>query len=97
MIDEKVRGRLDASDGKFGDGAQILREVIPEVRGTLEALGTSSRSTPPMGLGPAPGSHEASIYPTKPPDHVSSTDAGFDEHITETLQHNVFKANQGGQ
>lgn len=97
MIDEKVRGRLDASDGKFGDGAQILREVIPEVRETLEALGTPNRLTPQMGLGPAPGSQEASIYPTKPPDHVSSTEAGFDEHVTETLQHNLFKANQGGQ
>jgi hypothetical protein len=95
MIDEKVRGRLDASDGKFGNGIQILREVIPEVKSTLEALGTLNRSTPQMGLGPAPGGQGAEIYPTKQPDHVSSTDPGFDEHISETLAHNVFKAQQG--
>jgi hypothetical protein len=97
MIDEKVRGRLDASDGEFGDGAQILREVIPEVRTTLEALGTPNRTTPQVGLGPAPGSQGADIYPTKMPDHVSSTEAGFEEHVAQVLQHNQFAANQGGQ
>jgi hypothetical protein len=96
MVDEKVRGRLDASDEKFGDGAQILREVVPEVRTTLEALGTSGRSTPQLGLGPAPGSQGANLYPTKAPDHVPSTEAGFEEHIAEVLRHNEFKANQGG-
>lgn len=95
MIDEKIRGRLDASDGKFGDGAQILREVIPEVRETLEALGTSNRTTPQMGFGPAPGGQGADIYPTKMPDHVPSTEAGFEEHIAQVLQHNQFKAQQG--
>ena len=95
MIDEKVRGRLDASDGKFGNGIQILREVIPEVKTTLEALGTLNRTTPQMGLGPAPGGQGAEIYPTKQPDHVSSTESNFEEHISETLAHNMFKAGQG--
>lgn len=95
MIDEKVRGRLDASDGRFGNGIQILREVIPEVKTTLEALGTLNRTTPQMGLGPAPGGQGAEIYPTKQPDHVSSTESSFEEHISETLAHNMFKAGQG--
>lgn len=95
MLDEKVRGRLDASDGSFGDGTRIMREVIPEVKATLEALGTPNRLTPQMGFGPSPGGQGANIYPTKRPDHVSSTEAGFEEHIAEMLQHNMFKATQG--
>ena len=98
MIDDKVRGRLDASDGKFGDGARIMREIVPEVREHLEALGTPNRSTPQMGLGPAPGGQGgADIYPRKQPDHIPSTEAGFEEHIGETLAHNLFKAQQSGQ
>lgn len=97
MIDEKVRGRLDASDGQFGDGTQILREVVPEVRSTLEALGTPHRDTPQMGLGPSPGGQGADIYPRKTPDHIGVTEAGFEEHIAEVLAHNMFKAQQGGQ
>ena len=96
MIDEKVRGRLDASDGSFGDGTRILQEIVPEVKKTLEAIGTPNRLTPQMGFGPSPGGQGANIYPTKQPDHVSSTEAGFEEHIAETLQHNLFKATQGG-
>ena len=97
MIDEKVRGRLDASDGSFGDGTRILREVVPEVKKTLEAIGTPTRLTPQMGFGPSPGGQEANIYPTKEPDHVSSTEAGFEEHIAQMLQHNIFKAGEGGR
>ena len=98
MIDDKVRGRLDASDGKFGDGTRIMREIVPEVREHLEALGTPNRSTPQMGLGPAPGGQSgADIYPRKQPDHIPSTEAGFEEHIGETLAHNLFKAQQSGQ
>lgn len=97
MIDEKIRGRLDASDDKFGDGARILREVMPEVKETLEALGTPDRSIPQMGLGPSPGGQGADIYPTKEPDHVPSTEAGFEEHIQQLLQHNQYKAKQAGQ
>ncbi|KKN80370.1 hypothetical protein LCGC14_0329630 [marine sediment metagenome] len=98
MIDDKVRGRLDASDGKFGDGTRIMREIVPEVKEHLEALGTPNRSTPQMGLGPAPGGQSgADIYPRKQPDHIPSTEAGFEEHIGETLAHNLFKAQQSGQ
>lgn len=97
MIDEKVRGRLDSSDGSFGDGTRILREVVPEVKKTLEAIGTPNRLTPQMGFGPSPGGQGANIYPTKEPDHVSSTDAGFEEHIAEMLQFNQYKAAQGGK
>lgn len=97
LINEKVKGRLDASDdGRFGDGARILQDVVPEVRDLLEATGTPNRSIPPMGLGPAPGGQGAEIYPTKQPDHVSSAESGFEEHIAETLRHNIFKAQQGG-
>lgn len=96
MIDEKVRGRLDASDGKFGDGARILREVLPEVRSTVEALGTSNRTTPQLGLGPAPGGPgEADIYPRKRPDHVPSTEPGFEESIVQELAYNMFKGHAG--
>jgi hypothetical protein len=91
MVDEKIRGRLDDSDGQFGDGARILREVIPEVRTHLEAIGTPSRTTPQMGLGPAPGGTGNQVYPTKPPDHVPSTETGFEDHITQTLAHNLGK------
>lgn len=96
MIDEKVRGRLDASDGSFGDGTRILREVVPEVREALEALGTPNRLTPQMGFGPSPAGQGANIYPTKEPDYVASTEAGWEEHIAATIQHNQFKASQGG-
>jgi len=96
MIDEKVRGRLDASDGKFGDGARILREVLPEVRSTVEALGTSNRTTPQLGLGPAPGGQgEADIYPRKRPAHVPSTEPGFEESISQELAYNMFKGSAG--
>ena len=96
LIDDKVRGRLDASDGKFGDGARILREVLPEVRSTVEALGTSNRTTPQMGLGPAPGGQgEADIYPRKRPDHVPSTEPGFEESIAQELAYNMFKGHTG--
>lgn len=91
MVDEKIRGRLDSSDGSFGDGARILREVVPEVRTHLEAVGTPSRTTPQMGLGPAPGGTGNQVYPTKPPDHVPSTETGFEDHITQTLAHNLAK------
>ncbi len=93
MIDERVRGRLDATDGSFGDGNRILQEVVPEVRSLLEAIGNPNRSTPQMGLGPAPGGQsEANIYPTKQPDHVPSTEANFEEHIAETLAYNAAQA-----
>jgi hypothetical protein len=95
MIDDKIRGRLDAADGQFGDGKQIMQEIIPEVRTLLQAIGTPERSTPQLGLGPAPGSQGSAIYPTKPPDHVSSTEPGFEEHIVEALAHNIHKASTG--
>jgi len=91
MVDEKIRGRLDDSDGQFGDGARILREVIPEVRTHLEAIGTPSRTTPQMGLGPAPGGTGNQVYPTKPPDHVPSTETGFEDSITQTIAHHMQK------
>lgn len=91
MVDEKIRGRLDSSDGQFGDGARILREVVPEVRTHLEAVGTPSRTTPQMGLGPAPGGTGNQVYPTKPPDHVPSTETGFEDHIGQTIAYNIAK------
>ena len=91
LIDEKIRGRLDNSDGQFGDG-EILKGIIPEVRALLEAVGTPGRTTPPMGLGPSPAGSRSSIYPTKPPEHMSSTSPGFEEHIVEQLNFNISKS-----
>jgi len=92
VIDEKIRGRLDASDGRFGDGAKIMNVILPEVKTLLEAIGPPERSTPQMGLGPAPGGQGPNIHPLKAPEHVSSKDSGFEEHIGEVLEHNIRKA-----
>jgi hypothetical protein len=89
MVNEKIKGRLDASNERFGDGTQIMQEVLPEVKNLLNAVGTPERSTPQMGLGPAPGGQGPDIYPMKKPDHVSSSDAGWEEHIGQDIAHNV--------
>jgi hypothetical protein len=92
MVNEKIRGRLDASDERFGDGTRIMQEVLPEVKTLLQAIGTPNRSTPQLGLGPAPGGQESNIYPMKKPDHVSSSEAGFEEHIGQSIAHNTQQA-----
>lgn len=92
MIQDKIKGRLNASDGRFGDGVAIMGAVLPEVRTLLDAVETPERSIPPVGLGPAPGGSGPSIYPAKEPEHVSSTESNFEEHILELLAHNERKA-----
>jgi hypothetical protein len=42
FVDEKIRGRLDQYGGDFGDGTRILAEILPEIRGHLQALGTQA-------------------------------------------------------
>lgn len=92
MVNDKIRGRLDASDGRFGDGAQIMQEVLPEVKNLLNAIGTPERTTPQLGLGPSPSGQGPDIYPMKKPDHVASSEAGFEEHIGQAIAHNVRQA-----
>ena len=88
LVEEKVRGRLAATNGDFGDGSHILRDVLPEVKTLLEALGSPRRSTPALGLGMSPGGDSLEVYPKKQPDHVPSSDGSFDQHILETLAFN---------
>lgn len=86
FVMDKVRGRLIESNGDFGDGNRILREVLPEVRTHLEAMGIPQKPNT-LGFGPAPGGGDTEVYPTKRPDYVSSNQgADFDEHITEELR-----------
>jgi hypothetical protein len=88
LVEEKVRGRLNASNGDFGDGSHILREVLPEVEAILEALGSPRRQTPALGMGAAPGGGDLEVYPRKKPDHVPSGDGAFEQHILEDLAYN---------
>ena len=88
LVEEKVRGRLSATSGDFGDGSHILRDVLPEVEALLEALGSPRRQTPALGMGHAPGGGDIEVYPKKAPDHVSSSDGNFEQHILEKLAFN---------
>jgi len=88
LVEEKVRGRLNASNGDFGDGSHILQSVIPEVELLLEALGSPRRQTSALGMGHAPGGGDLEVYPTKKPDHVSSGDGAFEQNILEELAYN---------
>jgi hypothetical protein len=97
LVEEKVRGRLAASSGDFGDGSHILREVLPEVELLLEALGSPRRGVAALGMGNAPGGGDLEVYPKKMPDHVSSQDGGFDQSIFETIAHNHRKINESSR
>jgi hypothetical protein len=94
-VDEKIRGRLDSFNGDFGDGIRILAEVLPEIRGHLQALGTPGKRTP-TGLGHAPGGGDTEVYPTKLPDHVPSTEGdAFEQNILETMAYHQTQAERG--
>ncbi len=88
LVEDKVRGRLNASNGDFGDGSHILKEVLPEVESLLEALGSPRRRTPSLGMGLAPGGGDIEVYPKKQPNHVPSSDGNFEQHILEQLAFN---------
>ena len=90
MVDDKIRGRLAETGGTFGDGAQILPEVIRSVNETLKMFGTPK--TGAMGLGHSPGSPGRGVHPQKEPERVSSTEPGRDEYILQKLQHNLEAA-----
>lgn len=94
-VDEKIRGRLAAYGGDFGDGSRILAEVLPEVREHLQALGTpGTRGS--MGLGPSPGGGDTEVYPKQKPDHVSSTEGdAYEQNILETMAYHQARAEQG--
>lgn len=87
MANREVKGRLTASGGNLKNIPGILKEVIPIVKETIEAFGIE-RSTPQMGLGPAPAGGP-DVYPKQQPKYVSSRDSGFEQHILETLAFNL--------
>ncbi len=94
-VDEKIRGRLDSFNGDFGDGSRILAEVLPEIKTHLQALGTPGKRTY-TGLGHAPGGGDTEVYPTKLPDHVSSTEGdAFEQNVLETMIYHQSKAEEG--
>ena len=94
LVEEKVRGRLAATNGDFGDGSHILREVLPEVEAILESLGSPRRQTPALGMGLAPGGGDIEVYPKKQPDHVPSSHGSFEQHSLETLAFNQRQSEQ---
>lgn len=96
-VDEKIRGRLNSFNGDFGDGSRILAEVLPEIKTHLQALGTPGKRTH-TGLGHAPGGGDSEVYPTKLPDHVSSTEGdAFEQNVLETLAYHQAQAERGRQ
>lgn len=97
LVDEKVRGRLDGIGGDFGDGSQILPEIVNEVRDLFtDALGSPERTHGSMSLGSAPGADGTEIYPQKLPDHVSSSDGdAWTQNIMETIQFHHRNAEKG--
>lgn len=97
LVDEKIRGRLAATNGDFGDGTYILRDIIPEVERILEAIGSPTRRVAPLGVGPSPGGDGLEVYPTKLPDHVPSTDGGFEQNVLETLAYHHANAQRASR
>lgn len=97
LVDEKVRGRLDGVGGDFGDGSQILPEIVQEIKGLFtEALGSPERSHGSMSLGASPGGGDSEIYPQKLPDHVPSTEGDkYTQNIMETMQFYHNEAERG--
>ncbi len=94
LVDEKIRGRLPEFGGDFGDGTRILSEILPEIREHLKALSTPRSG--PMGLGHAPGGDGDGAYPTKKPDHVSSTEGdAHDQYVGKLLEFHQAQAEQG--
>jgi hypothetical protein len=86
-------------NGYFGDGQAALREVLPGVKSTLQALKVGARTTPPLGIGSAPGSSaEVTGYnlPTNtPPERVPITSPGYDEYISRVVEHNLRRISEG--
>jgi len=97
LVDEKIRGRLAATNGDFGDGTYILRDVIPEVERIIEAIASPTRKVAPLGVGPSPGGDGLDVYPTKLPDHVPSTDGSFEQNILETLAYHHANAQRASR
>ena len=96
-VDEKIRSRLDSFAGDFGDGTQILAEVLPEIRTHLQALGIPGNRTN-LGLGHAPGGGDTEVHPTKLPEHVPSTEGdAFDQNVLETLAFHQSQIERGKQ
>lgn len=97
LVDEQIQRRLPDYGGDFGDGARILAEVIPDIEGTLKAIGTPGQRTH-AGLGPSPGGGDTEIYPQQLPEHVSSSEGDtYEEHILKTLNYHHSRAERGAQ
>lgn len=97
LVAEKIKGRLDQSDGDFGDGSQILKEIVPEIREIIEAIGGPQRTHGALNLGPSPGGGDNDVYPSKLPDHVSSSDGGFEQNVLETMAFHQANAERGAR
>lgn len=97
LVDEKIKGRLASYGGDFGDGTRILQEVLPEIKGLLDAVGTPGQQTN-MGLGASPGGGSTAGHPPKKPDHVSSTEGdAWEQHILDDMVYRHDKAQRGQQ
>lgn len=85
------RGRVIAAGGRVGDGAQVLQEVLQDMRQFREVFGTPEHPTPGPGLGPAPTGGRSDIYPTTEPKRVSVTDPGFEDYVSKKLAFEIAK------
>lgn len=88
LANELIAARLK-SVGTFGDGTQILEYVVPQIRTVIQALGSSERATPPLGLGSAPaGSGDTTSTPEKPK-RANVNDAGFVGSVRDLLAYHM--------
>lgn len=78
--------------GDFGDGEPI-KKVMPYVKKVVDSMRTR---IPPMGLGPSPEGSEATVFPRKPPEPVSSRDAGYEEYLTKKIAYDMANAELSG-
>jgi hypothetical protein len=97
MIADGIKGRLKDSNSDFGGGATGLKdavaEVLPKVKEVIKHVGRPDRSTPQLGLGHSPGGTGGdSVHPPKKPEHVSSTEPGFEKSITDLINYHQRNA-----
>ena len=87
------------SDGYFGDGQAALRDALPTVKSTLQALKVGQQTTPPLGIGSAPGSglgaEGLNLPPNKPPERIPVSHPEFGDYIGKVLEHHI-RQTEGG-
>ena len=88
----------NTTDGRFGDGKAALKTAIPIVKTTLQAL-RSGPAIPPLSVGAAPGGggDTFAIPPNTAPQRVRINAPGFDDYVTNVLEHNLRKLSAGGE